>query len=185
MHPEGIQYVKNTKTPLRNLQHPLWLHNDALETPKRWSTFQDGIDMKIYMQLSRCFLGTSNMSNTTNTPLRNLQHPRRLQGGHLEDTLKNQRVGPLASNAEIWKFIHSFLDVILQTSNMSRTTKTPLRNLQRPLRLQDDVLETHRRLSTFQECRDLKSLSSILDVSRCFAYAENNQNSSQEPPVSS
>ena len=102
---------KTTKTPLRNLQHPLWLHNDPLETPKRRSTFQDGIDMKIYMQLPQCFLGTSNMSNTTNTPLRNLQHPRRLPGRQLEDTLEKQRVGTLSRNAEIWKFIHSFLDV--------------------------------------------------------------------------
>ena len=96
---------KTTKTPLRNLQHHLWLHDDALEKPKRWSNFLDGIDMQIYMQLPWCFLGTSNMSNTTNTPLRNLQHPWRLQGRHLEDTLENQRVGPLSRNAEIWKLI--------------------------------------------------------------------------------
>ena len=45
---------------------------------------------------------------------------------------------------------------ILGASLMSKTTKTPLRNLQRPLRLHDDALETHGRWSTSQAGRDLK-----------------------------
>ena len=41
-------------------------------------------------------------------------------------------------------------------STMSKTTNTPLRNLQRPLRLHDDALETHGIWSTSQAGRDLK-----------------------------
>ena len=47
----SISYVKATKTPLRNLQRPLRLHDDALETHRRWSAFGIGRDLKIYMQL--------------------------------------------------------------------------------------------------------------------------------------
>ena len=39
---------------------------------------------------------------------------------------------------------------------MSKTTKIPLRNPQRPLRLHDEALETHRRWTTFKEGKDLK-----------------------------
>ena len=39
------------KTPLRNLQRPPRLHDDALETHRRWSTFQAGRELKIDMQL--------------------------------------------------------------------------------------------------------------------------------------
>ena len=45
---------------------------------------------------------------------------------------------------------------ILEASTISKTTKAPLRNLQRPLRLHDDALETHRRWSISQEGRDKK-----------------------------
>ena len=49
MYPCGIQHMKTTKTPLRNLQRPLRLHDDALETHRRWSTSQAGRDLKIDM----------------------------------------------------------------------------------------------------------------------------------------
>ena len=39
---------------------------------------------------------------------------------------------------------------------MSKTTKTPVRNLQRLLRLHDDALETHRRWSISRAGRYLK-----------------------------
>ena len=53
--------------------------------------------------------------------------------------------GAFPGQVEIFKFICSFLDVILERSTISKTTKTPLRIFQRPLRFQgwhlDDSLE--------------------------------------------
>ena len=69
-----------TKTPLRNLQHPLRLQDDALETHRRWSTSQAGRDLKIDTRLPWCILGASTMSKTIKTPLKSLQRPLRLQG---------------------------------------------------------------------------------------------------------
>ena len=40
---------KTAKAPLRNLQQPLRLHNDAMETHRGWSNSQAGIDLKIDM----------------------------------------------------------------------------------------------------------------------------------------
>ena len=45
---------------------------------------------------------------------------------------------------------------ILGAYSISKITKTPFRNLQRPFRLHDDALETHRRGSTSQAGTDLK-----------------------------
>ena len=45
---------------------------------------------------------------------------------------------------------------ILEAFTILKTTKTPLRNLQRPPRLQDDAMVTNRRGTTSQEGRDLK-----------------------------
>jgi hypothetical protein len=52
-----------------------------LETHWRWSTSQAGRDLKIDMQLPWCILGTSIMSKTNKTPLRNLHRPLKLLGG--------------------------------------------------------------------------------------------------------
>ena len=74
-----------TKTPLRNLQHPLRLQDDALETHRRWSTSQAGRDLKIDTRLPWCILGASTMSKTIKTPLKSLQRPLRLHDDFLEN----------------------------------------------------------------------------------------------------
>ena len=70
---------KTTNTPLRNLQRPLRLYDDTMETHRRWSTSQEHRGMKIDMYLPWCILEKFHMSKTTKTPLRNLQHPLRHQ----------------------------------------------------------------------------------------------------------
>ena len=107
---------KTTKTPLRNLQRPFRLHDDALETHRRWSISQEGRDKKIDMQLPWCILQASIMSKTVKNPLRNHQRPLRLQGWHFDDALENPGVRPLSGQEEIWKFICSFLNVSLRHS---------------------------------------------------------------------
>ena len=49
MYPWDIHYVKNHQDSWGNLQRPLRLYDDALETNGRWSTSQEGGDLKIDM----------------------------------------------------------------------------------------------------------------------------------------
>ena len=149
---EASTISKTTKNPLRNLQRPLGLHDDTLETHRRLSTSQEGRDLKIDMQLPRCILEASSISKATKTPLRNLQRPLRLQ----EDGLKTHRRWSTFQEGRDLKIYIQLPWCIFEESTMSKTTKTPLRNLQCPLRLHDDALETQRRWTTFQEGRDLK-----------------------------
>ena len=81
------------------------------------------------------------MSKTTKTPLRNHQRPLRLQ----EDFLETHRRLGISLAARGLKIDTELPRRILGTFIMSKTTKTPLRNLQRPLRLHgwrfNDALE--------------------------------------------
>ena len=81
------------------------------------------------------------MSKTTKTPLRNHQRRPRLQ----EDFLETHRRLGISQAARAMKIDTHLPGCILDTSSMSKTTKTPLRNHQRPFRLHgwhfDDVLE--------------------------------------------
>ena len=141
-----------TKTPLRNLQHPLRLQDDALETHRRWSTSQAGRDLKIDMQLPWCILETSTMSKTIKTPLKNLQRPLRLH----DDALETHRRW---STFQIGKDLKIYMQLpwcVLGSSIMSKTTKTPLRNLQYPLRLLGWCSEERRSKTIFEEGRYLK-----------------------------
>ena len=129
--------------------------------PRRWTTFKDGRDLKIDMQLPWCIPGTSITSKTTKTPLRNLLRPLRLH----DDTLETHRRW---SNFQVGRDFKIHMQLpwcILGTSIMWKPTETPLRNLLHPLRLHDDAMETHRRWSTFQVGRDLKIDISFLDIS--------------------
>ena len=92
------------------------------------------------------------MSKTTKTPLRNHQRRPRLQ----EDFLETHRRLGISQAARAMKIDTHLPGCILDTSSMSKTTKTPLRNHQRPLRIHEDVLETHRRLDISQAARAMK-----------------------------
>ena len=136
---------KPTKTPLRNLQRPLRLHDDALETCRRWSTFQIGRDLKIYMQLPLCALGSSIMSKATKTPLRNLQCPLRLH----DDALETRRRW---STFQIGRDLKIYMQLplcVLGSSIMSKPTKTPctmLYNLVQGYTTLYEVVPTYTRL---------------------------------------
>ena len=97
--------------PLRNQERPLRLQEDFLETHRRLGISQAARALKIDTDLPGCILGTSIMSKTTKTPLRNPQRPLRLQGWHLDDALENPGVGQLSMKVEIWKLICSFIDI--------------------------------------------------------------------------
>jgi hypothetical protein len=143
---------KTTMSPLRNHQCPFRLQDDALETHRRWSTFRAGRDLKMDMQLPWCILGTSIMSKTNKTPLRNLHRPLKLLGGRSGEL----RCYTPSQDGRDLKVNTSLPWCILSIFFMSKTIKTLFRNHQCPLRLLERGSGEPRNYTTFQEGRNVK-----------------------------
>ena len=75
-----LDHFPMTKPIHRSQERPLRLQEDFLETHRRLGISQAARALKIDTDLPGCILGTSIMSKTTKTPLRNPQRPLRLQG---------------------------------------------------------------------------------------------------------
>ena len=144
---------KTTKSPLRKLQSPLRFLLASIQRLEEIANFL-------------LFYASRNLVTKTKVgpyPYRShLQSLRILSGP--SNVLQDSRM-------TLWRHIRGWstfragrdLKIYMQlplcihgSSIMSRTTKTPLRSLQRPLRLHDDALETHRRWRTSWLHRDLK-----------------------------
>ena len=129
MYTWDIHHVKNhqdsSEEPPASSQTPRITLCGHFVEPGIWTTFQEERDLKIDMHLPWCILEASTISKTTNTPLRNLQRPHRLQRWHLDDALENPGVGPVSRWAETWNLICSFLDVYLRHSPCQKPPRFP------------------------------------------------------------
>ena len=142
---------ESIQTPLRNPQRPPRLQGDKMETHRRWRTSWLHRDLKINIHpqyVTRPFI----MSESTQTTVRNLQRPPRLHEDKMETHLR-WRTAQLYIGLKIIMHPHQYAT---RPFIMSKTTQTPVINLQRLLRLQDDKLDTHKRWKTSWLHRDLK-----------------------------
>ena len=108
---------KTVMTPLRNHQRPLRLLGWRSGEPKKveiWKLKQTFLD--VYHGYPLCQKPPRLLSGTTWVLL-----------DSLDDALENPGIRLLPRKVEIWKLIEMYI--------MSKTTKIPLKNHQRPLRL--------------------------------------------------
>ena len=155
---QTIYLSESMQTPVRSLQRPPRLQDDKMETHRRWRTSWLHRDLKINIQQHQYVTRPFIMSESMQTPVRNLQRPPRLHDDKME-THRRWRTSWLHRDLKINTHPHQ---------NVTRPFNiTSVRNLQRPPRLQDDKMETHRRWRTSWLHRDLKiNIHPHYDVTR-------------------
>ena len=140
-----------------------------METHRRWRTSWLHRDLKINIQQHYYVTKIFIMSESTQTPVRNLQRPPRLQDDIME-THRRWWTSWLHRDLKINIHPHQY---VTRPYIISELTFTPVRNLQRASRLQDDKMETHRRWRTSWLHRDLKiNIHPHQNVTRPFIISE-------------